>query len=95
MRVSRSGGWMSVINPPSNRERSRSSRVSISMGGLSELMTICLPLVCRALKVLKNSSWVDTLPEMNWISSTINTSTFRYLLRNWALVFSWMDWISS
>ena len=36
MRVSRSGGWMSVIRPHSNRERSRSSSVEISRGGRSE-----------------------------------------------------------
>ena len=36
MRVSRSGGWMSVISPHSNRERSRASSVAISFGGRSE-----------------------------------------------------------
>ena len=43
MRVSRSGGWMSVISPHSKRERSRSSSVAISRGGRSELMTIWRP----------------------------------------------------
>ena len=43
MRVSRSGGWMSVIRPHSNRERSRSSRVEISRGGRSEEITIWRP----------------------------------------------------
>ena len=43
MRVSRSGGWMSVISPHSNRERSRSSRVAISRGGRSDEITIWLP----------------------------------------------------
>ena len=43
MRVSRSGGWMSVIRPHSNRERSRSSSVEISRGGRSLDMTICRP----------------------------------------------------
>ena len=38
MRVSRSGGWMSVISPHSNRERRRSSSVAMSRGGRSELM---------------------------------------------------------
>ena len=36
MRVSRSGGWMSVIRPHSNRERRRASSVAISFGGRSE-----------------------------------------------------------
>ena len=43
MRVSRSGGWMSVISPHSNRERSRSSSVEISRGGRSEEITIWRP----------------------------------------------------
>ncbi len=43
IRVSRSGGWMSVINPHSKRERSRSSRVEISFGGRSDEMTIWPP----------------------------------------------------
>ena len=38
MRVSRSGGWMSVIRPHSKRERSRSSSVAISRGGRSDEM---------------------------------------------------------
>ena len=41
MRVSRSGGWMSVIRPHSKRLRSRASSVAISRGGRSEEMTIC------------------------------------------------------
>ena len=40
MRVSRSGGWMSVISPHSKRERRRASSVAISRGGRSEEMTI-------------------------------------------------------
>ena len=43
MRVSRSGGWMSVISPHSNRLRSRSSSVAMSRGGRSLDMTICEP----------------------------------------------------
>ena len=43
MRVSRSGGWMSVISPHSNRDRSRSSSVEISRGGRSDDMMICRP----------------------------------------------------
>ena len=36
IRVSRSGGWMSVISPHSKRERRRSSSVAISFGGWSD-----------------------------------------------------------
>jgi hypothetical protein len=43
MRVSRSGGWMSVISPHSKRERSRSSSVEISRGGRSDEITIWPP----------------------------------------------------
>ena len=43
IRVSRSGGWMSVISPHSKRERSRSSSVEISRGGRSDEITICPP----------------------------------------------------
>ena len=51
MRVSRSGGVRSAIRPHSKRERSRSSRVVIALGGRSELSTICLPASWIALKV--------------------------------------------
>ena len=43
IRVSRSGGWMSVIRPHSKRERRRSSSVAISRGGRSDEITICAP----------------------------------------------------
>ena len=43
IRVSRSGGWMSVISPHSNRERNRASSVAISFGGRSDESTIWLP----------------------------------------------------
>jgi hypothetical protein len=43
IRVSRSGGWMSVISPHSNLDRSRSSSVAMSRGGRSEDMTIWEP----------------------------------------------------
>ena len=43
MRVSRSGAWMSVMRPHSNRERRRASRVAIARGGRSDEMTICRP----------------------------------------------------
>ncbi len=56
IRVSKSGGVMSVIKPHSNRERKRSSNVGISFGGLSLEITICLDSSCKVLKVWKNSS---------------------------------------
>ncbi len=59
------GGWMSAIKPHSNRERRRSSRLEISLGGRSELMMICLLALCSVLKVLKNSSWTDCFFAMN------------------------------
>ena len=43
MRVSRSGGWMSVIRPHSKRLRRRASSVAMSRGGRSLDMTICEP----------------------------------------------------
>ncbi len=43
MRVSRSGGCMSAMRPPSKRVRSLSSRSDISSGGRSEVMTIWCP----------------------------------------------------
>ena len=43
MRVSRSGGWMSVISPHSKRLRRRASSVAMSRGGRSLDMTICEP----------------------------------------------------
>jgi hypothetical protein len=77
MRVSSSGGWMSVISPHSNRVRIRSSRVSRRFGGRSEDTTICLLALWRVLKVWKNSSCVPSLPSRNWMSSTSSTSTSR------------------
>ena len=56
IRVSSSGGWMSVIRPHSNRVRIRSARVSRRFGGRSEETTICLFELCSVLKVWKNSS---------------------------------------
>ena len=77
MRVSSSGGWTSVIRPHSKRVRSRSSRVASCLGGRSEEMTICLLALCSVLKVWKNSSWMPSLPSMNWMSSTSSTSMSR------------------
>ena len=77
IRVSRSGGWTSVISPQPNRLRSRGSRFSSSFGGRSEVITICFWALCSVLKVWKNSSWVCSLPSRNWMSSISSTSTSR------------------
>ena len=77
MRVSMSGGWMSVIRPHWKREHRRSSSLAISLGGRSELMTICLFALCSVLKVLKNSSCVAWLLLMNYTSSIKRMSTLR------------------
>ena len=77
IRVSRSGGWTSVISPHSNRLRSRSSSASSRLGGRSEVSTICLLALWSVLKVWKNSSWVWVFPSRNWMSSISSTSTSR------------------
>ena len=59
------GDWMSTVRPHSNRERRRSSSVSISFGGLSEEIIICFLDSYNALNVWKNSSCVLSLPIMN------------------------------
>src|SRR5438445_446642 len=69
IRVSRSGGWMSVIRPHSKRLRSLSSSVAMSRGGRSEDSTICEPASYSELKVWKNSSWKRSLPSRHWTSS--------------------------
>ena len=55
----------------------RSSSPSISPGARSAEITICFCWSTSALKVWKNSSWVESLPEMNCTSSTISMSTER------------------
>ena len=79
--VSMSGAWMSAIRPHSKRLCRRSSMVGIWRGGQSELITICFCASCSALKMWKNSSWVRSLPAMNWMSSTSRTSIERYFWR--------------
>jgi hypothetical protein len=54
--VSKSGACISAISPHSKRERNLSSRVGISLGGLSLDNIICLFASYRALNVWKNSS---------------------------------------
>jgi len=46
---------------------------------------ICFPSVWRWLKVWKNSSWVLSLPIINWISSINRTSMFLYLSRKFSM----------
>ena len=77
MRVSRSGGWTSVIRPHSKRLRIRSSKPDSCLGGRSEVITTCLLALCSVLKVWKNSSCVCTLPCRNWMSSISRMSTSR------------------
>ena len=55
----------------------RSSMPSRSEGDLSAEITICRFWSTSALKVWKNSSWVESLPLMNCTSSIISTSTER------------------
>ena len=55
----------------------RSSSPSSSDGLRSAEITICRPRSTSVLKVWKNSSWVLSLPPMNWTSSTISTSAER------------------
>ena len=76
---------MSAISPHSKRERIRSSNVSISFGGLSDVKMICLPAEWRALNVWKNSSCVLSFPIINWISSIKSTSILRYFSRNFVI----------
>ena len=85
-RVSRSGGWMSVMRPHLKRPRRRSSSVGMASGMRSELMTICLFAPCRELNVWKNSSWRPSLPSMNWMSSISSTSMSRYRRLKFAVV---------
>ena len=65
IRVSSSGGWISVIKPHSKRERSRSSKVVSCFGGRSLEITICLLALYKVLKVWKNSSCVRSLFSKN------------------------------
>ena len=71
---------MSAIRPHSKRLCRRSSSVGIWRGGQSLEITICFCVSWRALKMWKNSSWVRSLPAMNWMSSTSSTSTWPVLL---------------
>ena len=95
IRVSKSGMVMSVIRPHSNRVRIRSSSVFSSLGGLSDVMTICLFSACNLLKVWKNSSCIRSLSLKNWISSISRTSAERYLSWKLAILLRLMPLIRS
>ena len=69
------------MRPHSKRLCRRSSRVGIWRGGQSLEITICFWASWSALKMWKNSSWVRSLPAMNWMSSTSSTSMARYFWR--------------
>ena len=71
------GGWISAIMPPSKRVRKRSSSVAISLGGRSEVNTICLFCEESSLNVWKSSSCTCVLFFKNCTSSIIKTSTLR------------------
>ena len=86
---------MSTVRPHSKRDRRRSSRVSISFGGLSEDMIICFFDSYNVLKVWKNSSCVLSLPMMNWISSMRRTSLFLYFSLNSVVVMLFLLRIAS
>ena len=76
--VSRSAAEISAIIPHSSRLRRRSSSAGMALGGRSLVMTTWCPCWWRSLKVWKNSSWVSSLPPINWMSSMRRRSTLRY-----------------
>ena len=90
VRVSKSGGWMSVTIPHWNRLTKRLSSLFISLAGRSLDKQSWRWLSNSSLNVWKNSSWVRSLPSRNWMSSISNTSTFRYNRRNESREFSRM-----
>ncbi len=70
------GGWTSAVRPHSKRVRRRSSRLFDLLGravGCDDDLLVGIV----ELKVWKNSSWVDSLPAMNWMSSTSSRSATR------------------
>ena len=73
---------MSHMRPSENLVLNLSSSVEISLGGLSEVITICLLCWYKSLNVWKNSSCVDSLPITNCMSSMRRTSTFLYFSLN-------------
>ncbi len=63
--VSKSGGVSSIINPISNLEQSAAVSVGISLGSLSEVITICLPLLYKLSKVYCKFSIVLIFDSIN------------------------------
>ncbi|ETI99223.1 MAG: hypothetical protein Q611_LSC00314G0002 [Leuconostoc sp. DORA_2] len=64
-RVGKSGFWISIEMPASKRDVRRDCKSTISVGNLSEVIIICLPVLVSTLKVLKNSSCTFSLPDQN------------------------------
>jgi len=85
--VSTSGGCISATMPLLNLDVILSSKLVKSLGGRSDVITICFPAMYNALKVWKNSSWVDSLPMINWTSSISKTSAFLNFSLNWFAVY--------
>jgi hypothetical protein len=78
MRVSRSGGWTSVMRPhlePAAQPLLEATE--LLRADVTDVMTTCLLALCSVLKVWKNSSCVCSLPARNWMSSMRSTSTSR------------------
>ena len=74
---------MSATRPQDRRERMRGSIPSRSCGARSELIASRRPAEMISFIVWKNSSWVDSLPAMNWTSSIISRSAERSCCLNW------------
>jgi len=85
---------MSAKSPHSNLDFNLSSKNGISLGGLSLDKIICFLSSYKVLKVWKNSSWILSLPAINWTSSTNKTSTFLYLFLNISFLLSFIALIS-
>ena len=68
------GNWRSKAPAQVRREARRSSTDLIWLGKRSDVTMICLFNWYKALKILKNSSWLFSLPTMNWKSSMIKQS---------------------
>ena len=81
-RVTRSGGWISVMRPDLNRLRSRSSRVGIASGERSEERTICAPVLQEVVERVEELFLETVLALHELMSSTSRTSLLRYTCLN-------------
>ena len=68
---------MSATRPHDSRDRIRGAIPSRSCGARSEVITSRRPAVMISFIVWKNSSWVESLPAMNWTSSISSRSAER------------------